>query len=83
MLRVRKNDNVWLQLHDHKKSSLHISVQICDIDIIQYLLLNFPELIDQPDDLNHTPLYYSILKKQGQICQLLLIHGANPNYHTY
>ena len=63
---------------------LHLAVQSRDIVIVQSILLRPGIDINLIDGKSgRTPLFHAAENNLYPICELLLVHGANPNMQNY
>ena len=62
----------------HDKTLLHLAVEIADKASVA-ILLEHEALIDNIDSFGRTALHYSVIRKQPEMCRLLLESGANSD----
>ena len=62
----------------HNKTLLHLAVEIADKASVA-ILLEYGALIDNIDSFGQTALHYSVIRKQPEMCRLLLESGADSD----
>jgi ankyrin repeat protein len=70
---------------EHVPKSENISIEVLTsacllnrLDIIEYLIINNPLLINKHDSMGETPLTWAIFKKHIDVVKYLLENGADP-----
>jgi cytohesin len=63
----------------HKESTVHFAVASGDIERVEGLLKDDPQLLSSKDDCGQTPLHYAARRGSRQLVELLLAKGAQIN----
>ena len=60
-------------------SSIHDEVSRGNMDRVRAMIAADPELVDAPNDMKKTPLFFAVTRGRKEIVDLLLEAGADPN----
>jgi cytohesin len=63
----------------HMESTIHFAVASADVERVEKLLKDDPQLLSSKDDCGQTPLHYAARRGSKQLVELLLAKGAQIN----